>query len=387
MRLLVDATALLDRGAGISRLVGELVDRTAARLTGDESLVLAARVVRRGPADTAALAARARLPRTRVVRLVVPERLAAGDGRVLGWSELDLRCGAVDVAHGPDFSLPAVRGARRVVMIHDLLFLTHAEGLPAAFVAAMEAKVRHAAAHAAAVVVVSETTARDVVSILGVPRERIVVAHPGVSEEFFDAGDPDDDRRELAACGVAPPYVLCPAATHPRKNHVRLLEAFAAIRRRGLPHRLVLTGAAGFAHGAVAEAETRLGLGDAVVRAGVVSDAALRALTRRADAVALPSLGEGFGLPVLEGLAAGRPVLTSAGGGTQEAAGDAAVLVDPTSVDAIAAGLERALTDAALRARLGVVGPERARRFTWDTFAERHLELWRGLARRGAEVR
>jgi glycosyltransferase involved in cell wall biosynthesis len=379
-RYLLDATALLDPPAGIPRLVAELTSRIPARLADDETLVVAARVHRRGAVDESALVAVGRSPRVEVARLALPSGLAALDGRILPWSEIDLRCAPVDVVHGPDFALPRVRGARSVVTIHDLAFLALPETVPEDFRRTMEQRVRDAVARADVVVAVSETTAREVEGLLGVPRARIEVIRPGVEAAFLAARVPEADRRALAGVGVTSPYVLCVATTHPRKNHLRLLQAMATLRARGLPHRLVLVGQPGFAEDEVRAAIDRGGFGETVLRLASVAEPVLAALLRGADAVVLPSLAEGVGLPILEGMAAGRPVVTSRGGGTEETAGDAAVLVDPTSVDDLAGGIERALTDAELRERLAVAGPARARSFSWDACAGAHVELWRRLA-------
>lgn len=378
----IDATPLLGRRTGIGRLVTELVDGLAAALGPDEELVLSARVFRMNPwtgVSHAPLLERARRPRVRLVRHVMPYTVALPAGRFLPWLPLDLPAGPLDVFHGTNFTLPATR-ARGVATIHDLAFLRFPDQVPPSFRALYERLSRDAAARADVVVGDSDCTSRDVVELLGVEPSRVRTVYPGVSPAFLAPGDRERDAASLSAKYRLPErYVLFVGSTHPRKNLARLLDAFARIRR-DVPHRLVLVGDPGFGHAEVQERIAKLGLADSVALPGYVPDEDLPALYRCADALAFPSCWEGFGLPVVEAFATGCPVLTSDVSCLPEVAGDAAVLVDPTSSDSIADGLLRVLTDEGLRARLVAAGRERVKRFTWEKAAGEHLALYRSLA-------
>lgn len=394
LRFGIDATPLLGRRTGIGRVVTELTDHLIPLLRDGEELVLSARVLRMNPwtgVSHEPLTSRARLPRVKLVRHVVPYTFAVPAGKWLPWLPLDLPAGPLDVFHGTNFTLPATK-ARGVATIHDLAFLRFPDQVPPDFRALYERLSRDAAARADVVVGDSDCTSRDVAELLGVDPSRTVTIHPGVSAEFLAPGDRERDAAALLARhGLAPDYVLFVGSTHPRKNLSRLLEAFAAARRRaGLAHRLVLVGDAGFGHAEVRARIASLGLDDAVTLPGYVPDEDLPALYRCAAALAFPSCYEGFGLPVVEAFATGCPVLTSSTSCLPEVAGDAAVLVDPGSTESIADGLVRILTDVALRARLVEAGRSRVGLFTWEKAARAHLDLYRRLAearRNGAPLR
>jgi glycosyltransferase involved in cell wall biosynthesis len=227
------------------------------------------------------------------------------------------------------------------------------------------------------VISVSESTRRDLESFARVPAERIRVIYNGADLERFAPRDRDSAREELPTeLHIPQRYVLYIARLeHPGKNHVRLLEAFAALKRTtDLPHKLVLIGGrwngADIIHARVAE----LGLSDLVVFPGFVPNEAIPALYAAADAFAFPSLFEGFGIPVLEAMASGTPVCAANASSIPEVVGEAGLLFDPLDVPAMTDCLGRLLRDEPLRQRLIAAGIERAAGFTWDAAAKATLE-------------
>jgi glycosyltransferase involved in cell wall biosynthesis len=167
----------------------------------------------------------------------------------------------------------------------------------------------------------------------------------------------------------------------PRKNLVRLMHAYARLRAKGhVEHDLVLVGQAAFKGSAILETARSLGIEPFVKHTGYVAEADLVALYNAADVFVYPSLYEGFGLPVVEAMACGTPVITSNVTSLPEVAGTAALLVDPKSEDEIASALERVLGDAELRARLREAGKARAREFTWRRMADETVAVYRALA-------
>jgi glycosyltransferase involved in cell wall biosynthesis len=252
--------------------------------------------------------------------------------------------GPLDAFQFSDWMYPPQHAGLRSTVIHDLVPLRFPEWTHARTRRMHGAKYEHAARTCDLVFTNSEYTARDVEETLGVPRERLRVARPGVDARFT----PDGDRADLDG-----PYLLAVATLEPRKNLGTLVEAY---RRLGGERALAVVGGAGWGE------QPRLDAAG-VRHLGFVPHEELPRLYRGADAFVFPSRFEGFGIPVLEAMACGVPCVVSAHASLDEAAGDAAIRVDPEDADAIAAGIERALVE---RDELVRRGLEHARRFSWD---------------------
>lgn len=218
--------------------------------------------------------------------------------------------------------------------------------------------VQPATREAAAILTVSQHVKRQIVEHFRVPAERVVVVGNGVSEAFHVDGPRQDGGR---------PYLLCVAPDRPHKNVHRLIEAFAA---SGLAptHDLHLTAQPSRA---LHDTAMRHGVSPSVHHIVAPDDADVAAAYRGAAAVIVPSLDEGFGLPAVEALACGSPLLAADAGALPEVVGDAAVLFDPRQVEAMAEAMGRVIGDETLRQRLRILGPERAKRYMWDAVAHR----------------
>jgi glycosyltransferase involved in cell wall biosynthesis len=285
------------------------------------------------------------------VELRVPMLPAAHAVRTL-WSNLgrppvERILGAFDVLHFSDWMYPPQSGGVRSTMIHDLVPLHHPEWVHSRTRRMHGAKYEHAAHTADVIVVNSEFTRADVVSTLDFPRGRTFVAYPGVDAVYT----PDGERAEGD-------YVLAVGTLEPRKN---LEVAIAATRGRELR----IVGGRGW--GGV---EAR---GEHVTWLGPLHDEQLARQYRGAAAVVYPSRFEGFGMPVVEAMACGTPVVASSHPSLDEASGDAALRADPDDPDAVAAVIDEAI---ARRDELVPRGVEHARRFTWEANARAHLEAW-----------
>jgi glycosyltransferase involved in cell wall biosynthesis len=282
-------------------------------------------------------------------------RKAATVGRDVWWYpvELQRRARAVDVLHCPSFRGPLRTATPLVLTVHDLAVLRHPEAFNRWTRSYSRLLVPRIVRAAQRVIAVSEFTKRELVDVLGLSEARIRVIPNAVGEPFV----PEGARAEGE-------YVLAVGTREPRKNLPRLVEA---ARLAGVE--LQVAGAPGWG-----EPHLR---GNGVRVLGFVEDEELARLYRGALCVAYPSLYEGFGIPVLEALACGAPVVTSAGTAMAEVADGAAVLVDPRDSDAIAGGIREAIER---RDELAALGPQRARGFTWEAAAEATAAVYRELA-------
>ncbi len=377
MRVCLDASPAVYGRAGIGRYVQELI---AALVALDEDLecTIFYNRAREGrdtaphlepPLDS--------LPRLTTALGDKPWRLSVLLAHLLRRRQDRLFAG-VDLFHATDHVLPRLTGVRTVFTLHDLTFLLYPEAHSLAnrwYLTLMMPRFLRAAG---AVVAVSECTRRDAVRLYGLEEARVRVIYPGVGPEFRPAhpGEVATVRRRY---GLPERLILYVGTIEPRKNLPTLLRAYSALRQRGCEHRLVIVGREGWRSRGFWETLKELGLGGEVLTPGYVPDADLPALYSAAEALVFPSLYEGFGLPVLEAMACGVPVVCSAASSLPEVAGEAALLVSPADVGGLAAAIERLLDDPALRARLRAEGLARARRFTWEAAARATLEVYAEL--------
>jgi glycosyltransferase involved in cell wall biosynthesis len=312
-------------------------------------------------------------PRPGNFRLVdrrVPVRALNALWHRLEAPSVDWLAGAtLDVAHSPTPLLLPSRRARSVVTVCDLFFLDNPEATTGEIRRDYVRLVRSHVHRADAVVAISETTARDVMSKLDVDPERVHVIRAGLDDRFWSTAS-DNGRGD---------YLLSVATLEPRKNLPVLLEAVSMLKRRGWKGRLRIAGAGGLDAARVAETIDRLGLDDVVETLGYVDGDALPSLYRSARAVVMPSLWEGFGLPLLEAMASGAPLVASDIAVHHEVAGDAAIFAAPRDAGAFADAIEKVLTDDAVRAELVSRGHERVSYFSWDDSARRAVELYQAL--------
>jgi glycosyltransferase involved in cell wall biosynthesis len=263
-----------------------------------------------------------------------------------------------------------------VVTVHDLTFLDHPEWHERAKVLFFRRMIPAAAAHASVCVCVSNHTARRLAAWTTEATDVMVIHHGVDHERFAPDGDEAADLRALAAVGVAPPYVAFAGTIEPRKNIPGLVDAFARLALRHPALQLVLAGGGGWGDDAVTQAIPRSGVAHRIVRTGYLRHGLVPALFRRAEAVAYPSFEEGFGLPALEALACGAPLVTTRGSSIEEFVGGAAVLAASPEPAALADALERAL-DPATAADLRRRGPSQAASFTWPASVDAHVEAYR----------
>jgi glycosyltransferase involved in cell wall biosynthesis len=363
MRIALDATPLLGQRSGIGNYVRGLVDGLASLADGPEVLLTLFSIRGAVPGPLPA--------RTRPAPRRAPARLLRQAWRRVDWPPTELLTGGVDVFHGTNFVVPPLSRAGGVVTVHDLAYLRYAETVTGDALEYAQL-VPRALRRGAGVLTVSQAIAEEVQAEYGLPTERVTVAHHGMDPAWSRAQPASAALRDRL--GIPREYLLFTGNLEPRKNLGTLVRAHAAARRQdpAVP-RLVLVGPAGWGdrwQGAPPDPRD-------VVLAGYLADEDLRSVVAGAAAVCMPSRYEGFGLPVLEALSAGRPVLASDIPAHREIAGGQAALVPPEDDDAWSGALLRLPPD----------GPaERDRRrahaagFTWEQSARAHLRAYRQAA-------
>lgn len=373
MRIGVDCTAAARQGGGIGRYTRELMRAVlASRPDHDFTLM----------AGTAGLEDRWA---TEVERLktLAPGRVTArsiplsDDWMARIWHRLHVPIpatwitGAVDLFYAPDFLLPPLPPkVRKVVTIHDLSFLRHPETFTPQLRDYLTSTVPRSARSADRVLTDSEWTRQDVVELLEITPDRVTALHLGVSGAFGPDPLPGERRHLESAYGLGEqPYVLAVGTVQPRKNYGRLIDAIDRVRER-LDIALVIAGRLAWLSEPIIDAAASRPY---VQLLGFFDDGDLPALYRQASAFAFPSLYEGFGLPPLEAMASGTPVVASTASSVPESVGTAGLLHDPLDVEGLADALVRALTDDALRADLRRKGLARAAQFTWARTAQEWL--------------
>jgi glycosyltransferase involved in cell wall biosynthesis len=285
--------------------------------------------------------------------------------------------GPLDVFYSPDFVLPpTLRGTRTLLTVHDLSFLHFPDAFVPSLQRYLERVVPRSVARADRVLADSASTSNDLIAHFGTPPEKVRVLYSGVDARFCPDAEPGEKVRLKARYGLGDrPYVLSVGTLQPRKNYVRLIKAFANLQPASL--QLAIAGGQGWLYEDIlAEAGKH---GDRVRVLGFVDDADLPALLRNAALFAFPSLYEGFGLPVLEAMACGAPVVCSDASSLPEVAGDAALMVDPLDVNGLAQAMARALEDVDLRQEMVGNGLARAAQFTWGKAARQLLDAFKAL--------
>ena len=297
---------------------------------------------------------------------------------------VELFTGRVDLFHSPDFALPPVWRARTLVTVHDLSFMRLPECFPDGLLRYLGSAVPRAVRRADHIIADSNNTRRDLMELLGTPGPKITVIHSGVEPRFRPLTS-EADRETLAAvrCKYALPerFILSVGTIQPRKNLTRLVEAFFMLNAQcsTLNWELVIVGGKGWLYEGTFERVRALRLEDRVHFLGFVDDADLPALYNLAGTFAFPSLYEGFGLPPLEAMACGVPVVCSNVSSLPEVVGDAALTVDPLDVAGLAEAMRRAIEDETLRASLVTRGLARAATFTWPEAAQALLGVYSNI--------
>ncbi|HVA88821.1 MAG TPA: glycosyltransferase family 1 protein [Chloroflexota bacterium] len=282
----------------------------------------------------------------------------------------------LDLVHGTLNVLPLTRRTPGVVTIHDVSFLLFPERFLPAKRRYLTTMTRLSARGARFVAASSENTRRDVIQLLGVPEERVRVIPLGVDDRLREPVDPETIAAFRIAHDLPEHFYLYIGSLEPRKNLVRLVEAYGLARQAGVDWPLVLAGGKGWLYEEIFTRIQELGLEPHIRLPGYVLYEDLPLWYNAASVFVYPSLYEGFGLPVAEAMTCGCPVITSTASSLPEVAGDAAILVDPEEVEELRDGLVRLAGSPTLRADLARLGRERATRFDWRGTVAQMVSLY-----------
>ncbi len=368
MRIGIDARKLHDFGIGtyIRNLLRQL-----ARLDRDTEFVLLCR-----PDDAASLASLGN--NFRAIVETAPNYSIAEQVKI----PVALQREGVTLFHAPHYVLPPLVRCRSVVTIHDCIHLMFPQYLPNRMALAYaRTSIRLAARRATRVLTVSESSKRDILRFVDMEPDKIDVIYNAFDERFAVEPREEEVVRVRERYQLHDEFVLYAGNVKPHKNLERLIEAFDRVRKRGLDHlKLVIIGDEISKYTSLRRAVHTHQLHKYVRFLGYLPEETLAVMYRLAGVFVFPSLYEGFGLPPLEAMASGTPVVTSNVSSLPEVAGDAALLVDPYDPDSIAAAIERVLTDERVRRDLRQKGVARARQFSWEQSVTRVREIYAEVA-------
>ena len=374
MRIAFDGTTLTPGRTGVGYYTEHLLQHLAREVaaTGDEIVVVSNK-----PIDTQS-------PLPAHVRVYDGHRFPVR----IGWLQMRaasaLDAVSPDVAHFTNGMIPIGSPVTTVVTVHDMSLRLYPRCHPVRRLLLNRPLMHVAIQQASAIVTVSHSARRDLLRLHGVPADRVSVVHEAASPVFRPIGDRARLDDVKAKYGLPDRFILYVGTIEPRKNLGRLMAAFAAARKAGIPHQLVCVGPYGWSSRDLSTQIERLGIRDAVHFTGYLPFDDLPAVYNLGDFFVFPSLYEGFGLPVVEAMASGVPVLTSNTSSLGEIAGDAAETIDPTNTDAMTDAIRRLAMNAALRRDRAERGLARARMFSWTQTAREMLAVYHRLA--GAAV-
>ncbi|MBI3307215.1 MAG: glycosyltransferase family 4 protein [Candidatus Omnitrophica bacterium] len=305
----------------------------------------------------------------------------------LRWENMELprkaRKDRLDLLHIPAFAPPVFKPCKIVVTVHDLIGMICPNQLGWPSRCYWGTWLPQAVRRADFIIADSECTKRDLMGRLRVAEEKIRVIYPSGHEGFSPHVSAESLQALREQFGIPEKYFLCVGTLEPRKNLIRVLKAFAQfLQKKSSDFRLVIVGSKDFAHGEMFKkllAQTALAP-ERVIFTGYIPQSHLNALYAGAQALIFPSLYEGFGIPILEAMACGTPVLTSTVSSLPEVAGNAAYLVDPLNTDAIAQGITELSKNEQLRSELRQKGFEQIKRFSWKETARQTLEVYKKLS-------
>lgn len=364
-RIGIEFTAAHAQSAGIGRVVSELVQAVIAQNTRHQLTLFSASHQQENPFphDAQVHWKHSRVSHqwlSRLWRMRIPLRIEQ-------W------LGEIDLFHATDFVLPPThKRTKTVVTIHDLAFIRVPEAATPRLRRYLNDAVMRSVHRADFIVTVSHTTLQDVADIYRIPKEKIGVVYHALPSYTPKRSQPAQHTFPQ----LTRPYLFSVGTVQPRKNYSRVVKALARLRSQGLDIDFVIAGGRGWLEDDLYKTIEDTKMHSYVHILGFVPDEQLASLYQSALCLAYPSLYEGFGFPILEGMSHGIPVVTAGTSSMPEVAGEAAVLVDPYDLEAITDALQRTITDTALRDALITRGYEQVKKFSWQQSAEKLLQIY-----------
>ena len=374
-RIAIDYTAAYEQGGGIGRYVRDLVEALAKVDTKTDYRLFVSgalpRQLQQVPGQNF----------TWKPTRIEPKWLARIWHRLQLPLPVEAFVGQVDLYHATNFVLPPhLPGLKTLLTVHDLSFVRVPEAASPSLKRYLDAVVPRSVHRATHILADSQATKDDLIDLYAVPSDKVTVLLSGIDPRFRRIVDNFDISTMRIEYNLPQTdYIFSIGTVQPRKNYERLIHALANLRSRGQDVDLIIAGGKGWLEDPIYQAIDNLCLADHVHMIGFADDEDLPALYSGAKCVAFPSLYEGFGFPVLEGMACGTPVITSNVSSLPEVAGDAAIMIDPYDVDALTDALHAILNDNNLRQSMIRKGHEQVSRFTWGRTAQQLHDIYMNL--------
>lgn len=272
----------------------------------------------------------------------------------------------IDLLHAAGFTLPGTISCKSVITVFDMTFFTMPQLHLASKVVYFQKMIPAALKNADKIIAISKQTKNDIISISGVAEDKIKVIYIGAGKEFQVISDKDAVEGIKQKYGLPKKYILFVGTIEPRKNIKGLIHAYAVLKKKGCEHKLVIVGKRGWHYGDIFEAVKRLKLNSDIIFTDYVSGQDIPFIYNGASIFAYPSFYEGFGIPVLEAMSCGVPVVTSNVSSLPEITGEAAVLIDPTDINEISISIDKILRDSELASSMTTKGFDRVNLFSME---------------------
>jgi len=368
MRIAFDARPLTENKAGIGRYTDQLIRAIIKLAPDNEYFLFSNRDIHFAAVENCHLIKKGGMMGNIWLQLVLPGLL---------------KTYGIDLLHSPMYLMPLATNLPTVITVHDLVYRVFPETTNWKNRVALQAVLPCSIKKARRIIAVSENTRKDILKYYPNASPKIKVIPLGCDERYTMASDQDFDNPQNSLPGLPKHYILTVGTLEPRKNLVRLFQAYKLLRQNfpELKQKLLVVGARGWQFADILTELQTLGLSEQVILTDYVPDEKMPLIYHRADLFVFPSLYEGFGLPPLEAMVMGVPVVSSAAGSLQEVVGDAALLFDPYDINDMCLKMAEVLSDPQRQEAMRLAGFRHAGKFTWENAARKTLLVYREVTK------